>query len=116
MLVDSAQALLAVKSMGKNPAGSEVVAIPSNLVALLTIFNHFKDDADASNETLRCIANALLLIEPARSIFVKKDIGGSEAVIELLEVCTRVHSQWPSPMNAYYRKQHHPSGFSWLLE
>lgn len=84
--VDSALALLAVKSMGKNPAGSEVIATPANLTALLTISSFFKDDLDASNEALKCIANALLLIESARSTFVKKEVGGSEAIMELLEV------------------------------
>lgn len=56
---------------------------------MLSIFNAFKEDADASNEALKCIANALLLIEPARKTFVQKDIGGGEAVIELLEVRAR---------------------------
>lgn len=57
-----------------------------NLVSLLALYNTFKDDAEASNEALKCICNALLLIEPARTSFVQKDIGGGDAVIELLEV------------------------------
>lgn len=73
--------------MGKNPAGSEVIASHSNLSALLTASNYFhKDDIDASNEALKCIANALLLIESSRSLFVRKEVGGSEAIVDLLEV------------------------------
>lgn len=79
--------MLAIKSLGKHPAGSQVVATRQNLTSLLTIFNAFKDDAEASNEALKCIANALLLIEPARTSFVQKDINGGDAIIDLLEVC-----------------------------
>lgn len=81
--------------MGKNPAGSEVVALPANLSALLNISSSYKDkdDVEASNEALKCIANALLLIESARTGFVKKEVGGSEAIIELLEVSNT--NIWP---------------------
>lgn len=85
---DVGQALLTVKSLGKHPAGSQVVATRQNLHSLLTIFNAFKDDAEASNEALKCAANALLLIESARTTFVQKDVGGGDAVIELLEKTT----------------------------
>lgn len=87
---DAFQALLAVKTLGKDPAGSEVIASPANLMALLGMVNAFKDNADASNEALRCLANALLLISGARDTFVRKDVGGGEAIIELFEVCLGV--------------------------
>lgn len=64
-----------------------MVATRQNLNALLTIFNAFKDDADTSNEALKCAANALLLIDTARTTFVHKEVGGGDTVIELLEVC-----------------------------
>ncbi|OSX60623.1 hypothetical protein POSPLADRAFT_1148456 [Postia placenta MAD-698-R-SB12] len=85
---DAFQALLAVKTLGKDPAGSEVIASPANLMALLGMVNAFKDNADASNEALRCLANALLLISGARDTFVRKDVGGGEAIIELFEKAT----------------------------
>lgn len=75
-----------MKSLGKNPAGSEAIATAANLSALLTISDHLKDDIDASNEALRCIANALLLVEKARRTFVRKDVGGGSTMIEFLEV------------------------------
>lgn len=84
--VDAAQALLAIKSLGKHPAGSQVVATRQNLTALLAIFNTFKDEPEPSNEALKCICNALLLIEQGRSTFVQKDVGGGDAVMDLLEV------------------------------
>ena len=84
--IDVGPALLAVKSLGKHPTGSQVVATRQNLASLLAIFQAFKDDAEASNESLKCIANALLLIEPARSSFVHKDVGGGDAIVDLLEV------------------------------
>lgn len=80
-------ALQAVKSLGKNPAGGEVIASTSNLSTLLTLSNAFKNDnIEASNEALRCIANALLLIDVARVRFVQKEVNGGENVLELLEV------------------------------
>ncbi|KZT66987.1 hypothetical protein DAEQUDRAFT_674073 [Daedalea quercina L-15889] len=81
-------ALLAVKTLGKDPAGSEVVATPTNLSTLLALSRSFKDDADASNEALRCIANALLLISYARDTFIRNDVRGGEAAVELLEKTT----------------------------
>ena len=83
---EAARALLAVKMLGKEPAGSEVIATPANFTALLSIFNAMKDNQEAANESLRCIANALLLISDGRQIFVQKDVGGGEAMVDLLEV------------------------------
>ncbi|KAF7790771.1 hypothetical protein EIP86_001728 [Pleurotus ostreatoroseus] len=74
--------------LGKEPAGSEVIATPANFTALLSIFNAMKDNQEAANESLRCIANALLLISDGRQIFVQKDVGGGEAMVDLLEKST----------------------------
>lgn len=85
--IDLGQALLAVKMLGKHPAGSEVVASRANLISLLAMFTTFKEsDFEAANEALKCIANALLLIETARNRLVQRDVGGSEVIVELLEV------------------------------
>ncbi|PCH41659.1 hypothetical protein WOLCODRAFT_24903 [Wolfiporia cocos MD-104 SS10] len=82
---DAFQALLTVKALGKDPAGSEVIASSANLSALLAFSHSLKDNVDASNEALRCIANALLLVSSARDTFIQKEIGGGEAAVELLE-------------------------------
>ncbi|KAI0751663.1 guanine nucleotide exchange factor [Daedaleopsis nitida] len=85
---DAAPALQAVKSLGKNPAGSECIATAANLSALLSLYQTHKDVPDASNEALRCIANAMLLIDHARATFVDKQVGGSDFAVELLEKTT----------------------------
>ncbi|KAI0706917.1 guanine nucleotide exchange factor [Cerioporus squamosus] len=85
---DSAPALQAVKSLGKNPAGSELIATPANLSALLSLYNTYRDVPDASNEALRCVANAMLLVDQARVTFVDKQVGGGEFAVELLEKTT----------------------------
>ncbi|OBZ66660.1 hypothetical protein A0H81_13405 [Grifola frondosa] len=82
---DATQALQAVKALGKNPAGSEVIASSANLSTLLGLSQSYKDNMEASHEALRCIANALLLVEQARVTFITKEVGGGEAVVELLE-------------------------------
>ena len=83
---DAAQGLLAVKNLGKNPSTSEYLSSPRNLSTLLGLFTTFKDDQDASSEALRCIANALLLVEDARSTFILKEVDGGSICISLLEV------------------------------
>jgi len=85
---DAFAALLAVKILGKEPAGSEVIATSANLSTLLALSRSFKDDADASNEALRCIANAMLLISYARDTYIRSDVGGGDAAVELLEKST----------------------------
>lgn len=72
--------------LAKEPAGSEVIATSANFSALLLVSNTWKDNVEASNEALRCIANALLLIPDGRYTFVQKDVGGGDAMVELLEV------------------------------
>ncbi|KAJ7715069.1 guanine nucleotide exchange factor [Mycena metata] len=75
---DNALALLAVKTLGKNPTGSETLGTAPNLTILLGLVASLKDDPEASGEALRCIANALLLIENARRVFISKDVNGGE--------------------------------------
>ena len=83
---DAAQGLLAVKNLGKNLSSSEYLSSPGNLSTLLVLFSAFKDDPDASSEALRCIANALLLVESARSTFIQREVDGGTICISLLEV------------------------------
>lgn len=82
---DAAQALLAVKNLGKNLSSSEYLSSPGNLSTLLALFTAFKDDSDASSEALRCIANALLLVEDARSTFIQEGVDGGTICVSLLE-------------------------------
>ncbi|KAJ7499505.1 guanine nucleotide exchange factor [Mycena latifolia] len=81
---DAALALLAVKTLGKNPTGSEVLGTAPNLSILLGLVASLKDDPEATGEALRCIANALLLIERARSVFISKEVNGGETCLSLL--------------------------------
>ncbi|KAK7061189.1 guanine nucleotide exchange factor [Favolaschia claudopus] len=85
---DSALALLALKTLGKNPTGSEALGTAQNLSILLELSASLKDDSEASGEALRCIANALLLIERARLVFVSKEVNGGETCIGLLQKST----------------------------
>ncbi|KAG9219458.1 hypothetical protein CCMSSC00406_0005352 [Pleurotus cornucopiae] len=87
---DAPRALLALKTLGKHPSGSAVIAQPANLSTLLTLSTctAFKDYPEASNEALRCIANAMLLIDSARSTWTTKEVGGGDASVKLLEKST----------------------------
>jgi hypothetical protein len=76
-----------MKTLGKDPAGSKCLAEAPNLLTLLGFAATFKDDLEASSEALRSIANALLLIEEARSTFISQDIRGGDTCILMLEVC-----------------------------
>ena len=68
-------------------------SLQANLSALLSLYNTYKDVPDASNEALRCIANAMLLIDQARVTFIDKQVGGGEFAVELLEVrVSAIHS------------------------
>jgi hypothetical protein len=83
-----AQAILALKMLGRNPAGSELITRPSTLSALISAAEALKDTPDATSEVLRCIANGLLLIPDSRSTFVTKEVGGGPAALGVLEVRT----------------------------
>jgi hypothetical protein len=72
------------------PAGSEAIATAANLSTLLSLSAAFKDDQEATSEALRCVANALLLIDSARDTWVDKQVGGGEACIGLLDVIISV--------------------------
>ncbi|KAF8974381.1 guanine nucleotide exchange factor [Flammula alnicola] len=85
---DAAQALLAVKTLGKDPTGSRSLASSTNLTTLLGFATTFKDDPEAASEALRCIANALLLVEEARSTFISKEINGGDVCALMLEKTT----------------------------
>ncbi|KAF8803720.1 hypothetical protein BYT27DRAFT_7195060 [Phlegmacium glaucopus] len=84
-LKDAGLALLAVKTLGKDPSGSEYLASSTNLSTLLGFADAFKDDPDASSETLRCVANAMLLIEEARTTFISKSVNGGDKCLAMLE-------------------------------
>jgi hypothetical protein len=86
VIADAAKAILAVKMLGKVPAGSEVIARSANLSTLLALSTSFKNDQQATIEALRCVANALLLIDSARDTWVDKQVGGGDACISLLDV------------------------------
>ncbi len=54
---------------------------------LLAVSKRLKDsNLEASLEALRCIANALLLIESARATLISDSVNGGEYVVLLLEV------------------------------
>jgi Guanine nucleotide exchange factor synembryn len=80
---DTALALVALKTLGKQPSGSEVIALPTNLSILLSTLT---DDPDILSAALRCVANALLLVEEARTTWVAKDVDGGPFCIDLLQV------------------------------
>lgn len=84
---DAQLALSAIKALGRHPSGSSVIALDSNLSILLTASKNFKDsNLEASLEALRCIANALLLIESARATLILDSVNGGEYSVLLLEV------------------------------
>jgi len=87
---DAHLALSAVKALGRHPSGSSVIALDNNLSALLATAKSFKDsNLEASLEALRCIANALLLVESARATLISDSVNGGEYAVLLLEV------SWP---------------------
>ncbi|KAF9782098.1 guanine nucleotide exchange factor [Thelephora terrestris] len=82
---DVAHAILALKVLGRNPVGSDLITRPSTLSILISAAEAFKDTPNATSEVLRCIANGLLLISDSRSTFVNKEVGGGPAVLGILE-------------------------------
>ena len=81
--LDAPKALLAIKFLGRDPVGSQVLSTPSNLATLLTLSSSFPD---ASSDALRAIANALLLVPPARTTFLDTGVDGGPIVLSKLEV------------------------------
>ncbi|THH32154.1 hypothetical protein EUX98_g2027 [Antrodiella citrinella] len=92
---DAAQALLAVKSLGKMPSGSKVIGREANLATLLAISKVLDSDTVASSEALRCVANCMLLVEEARIVFVSKAVGGGQAMVSLLEFAFNLLLHYP---------------------
>jgi hypothetical protein len=84
---DAHLTLSAIKALGRHTSGSSVVASASNLSILLAVSKNFSgSNLDASLEALRCIANALLLIESARTTLTSDSVNGGEYCVLLLEV------------------------------
>ncbi|KIY52575.1 hypothetical protein FISHEDRAFT_34994 [Fistulina hepatica ATCC 64428] len=81
----AARAMLAIKTLGKNPHGSLIIAKPDNLTALLTFASKPNVDPDACAEALRSIANALLLVDAARRTFVNAPVRGGDVVVVMFE-------------------------------
>lgn len=87
--VEVAQAVLALKMLGRNTVGSDLITRPPTMATLISAAEAFKDTPNATSEVLRCIANGLLLVPDSRSTFVTKEVGGGPAVLGTLEVRTR---------------------------
>ncbi|KAJ3986935.1 guanine nucleotide exchange factor [Lentinula detonsa] len=86
---DAALALLALKTLGRIPVGSEPLTEASSLRTLMELSSSlYKDDRNASSEALKCIANTLLLYDYARVTFISKEVGGGEFCASLLEKAT----------------------------
>lgn len=95
--------------LGYQRFGSELITTPANLSILISASTAFKDVPEASGEALRCVANGLLLVEGARSTWVKKEVGGGEATVESLEVSvTSTTPIFYSPVdrNRQHRNKH----------
>ncbi|KAF8590259.1 hypothetical protein K439DRAFT_1627947 [Ramaria rubella] len=81
---DVALALLALKTLGRNPTASRVIVAPQNLQILQTLGSDTRDQyAEAAMEAMRCTANALLLIDSGRDNWL--DIRGGETCVDMLE-------------------------------
>jgi hypothetical protein len=66
------------------------------LSTLLALSSAFKNDPTTTSEALRCVANALLLIDSARDTWVDKKVGGGEACIGLLDVSSASYRHSPT--------------------
>ncbi|KAG8906449.1 hypothetical protein FRB99_006865 [Tulasnella sp. 403] len=74
-------ALVALKTLGRDQAASSIIAKPDNLQLLKRYAG--SDDAEVSKEALRCIANALLLVESGRNAWLT--IGGGELCLDTMQ-------------------------------
>ena len=88
-----------MKTLGKDPEGSLYLATSSNLSTLLGFSTTFKDDPEAVCEALRCIANALLLVDDARLTFISKDVNGGDVCTSMLDVSVHCIPVWPVGSN-----------------
>jgi hypothetical protein len=85
-IADALSALSAVKGLGKIPHGAQVLASVPNLKCLMTLAIKLETAPDASNEALKCVANTLLLSEPARTRLLSQEIDGGNVCADLLQV------------------------------
>ena len=109
--IDVAQAALALKMLGRNPAGSDLITRPSTLSTLISAADALKDTSNATSEVLRCIANGLLLVPDSRSTFVTKEVGGGPAVLGILEVRGKAVRVTPMVLNPATRGQLHLTSY-----
>lgn len=86
ILAEAAQCLSTMKALCRNEAGSELIAEASNLSFLLLMSMSTNFDPAVCDESLRCVANALLLIEEARVTWIGETVGGGSACVNLLQV------------------------------
>ena len=99
-VVDSQPALFALKMLGRQTVTSRVISrrdvrfsyiprlliyiVSQNLSILLKAAEGLRaKDSDAADEALRCVANALLLVEECRTTWV--EIQGADHCLDLLE-------------------------------
>ncbi|KAG1888755.1 guanine nucleotide exchange factor [Suillus subluteus] len=82
---DAFSALSAVKGLGKIPHGAQVLALVPNLKCLMMLAIKLETAPDASNEALKCVANTLLLSEPARTRLLSQEIDGGNICVDLLQ-------------------------------
>ncbi|KAJ3982958.1 guanine nucleotide exchange factor [Lentinula detonsa] len=85
---DAAQALTAVKMLGRDLSGSKPLSEAGNLSTLLNLSTLFKDDPEACTEALKCIANALFLFPDARETLISKEVGGGDICMSMLDKAT----------------------------
>ncbi|KAF5355226.1 hypothetical protein D9758_005977 [Tetrapyrgos nigripes] len=83
---DAAKALLAVKTLGRNPSGSELLRQDTTLITLLSMAKTLieKGDEKAASEALRCVANTMWLFADSRVTFVSEEVKGGRAALEML--------------------------------
>ncbi|KAL5508603.1 hypothetical protein ACEPAH_6222 [Sanghuangporus vaninii] len=81
---DAGLALLALKTLGRAAAASQIISKESNLRILLSATKSLRSsDSDAADDALRCVANALLLVDRGRDTWI--DIQGGAYCVDLLE-------------------------------
>ncbi|KAG8757672.1 hypothetical protein FRC14_001734 [Serendipita sp. 396] len=79
---DLSRALLAVKTLARHPDGSAVVVKQSNLKLLCKLAGP-SNPSTVTNEALRCVANALLLVESGRDTWI--EVGGGQMCLQRLQ-------------------------------
>jgi hypothetical protein len=80
-------AITALKALGRNPDVSRKFVTQDNLSLLMAVSRYYEgEDMDASNEALKIVANALLLVELGRTTWVTTDVGGGDWCIDVMEV------------------------------